>query len=162
MRPLPPTPFPTAKSVAVIVNKLSLVIFVTNRYSVPASHAHEPLALPWPLLKRLHLSTLRRWNPTGCVSGLALRPLPIHLAGRGKPLTLSRSPAAIAASAHFPIPYTLDAYDFTAIPTLPKQQMLELVTDVFAIAYENIILVGAIGLDTPIIATALPPRATKA
>ena len=45
MRPLPPTPFPTAKSVAVKVNKLSLVTFATNRYSVPVSHAHEPMTL---------------------------------------------------------------------------------------------------------------------
>ena len=45
MRPLPDTPFPTAKSVAVKVNKLSLVTFATNRYSVPASHAHEALTL---------------------------------------------------------------------------------------------------------------------
>jgi len=45
MRPLPDTPFPTAKSVAVKVNKLSLVTFASNRYSVPVSHAHESLTL---------------------------------------------------------------------------------------------------------------------
>jgi len=45
MRPLPPAPFPWAKSVAVTVNKLSLVTFATNRYSVPVEHAHETLTL---------------------------------------------------------------------------------------------------------------------
>jgi len=45
MRPLPPAPFPWAKSVAVTVNKLSLVTFATNRYSVPVEHAHERLTL---------------------------------------------------------------------------------------------------------------------
>jgi len=45
MRPLPPAPFPWARSVAVTVNKLSLVTFATNRYSVPVSHAHERLTL---------------------------------------------------------------------------------------------------------------------
>ena len=45
MRPLPDRSFPTAKSVAVQANKLSLVTFATNRYSVPVSHAHESLTL---------------------------------------------------------------------------------------------------------------------
>ncbi len=45
MRPLPPAPFPWAKSVAVTVNKLSLVTFATNRYSIPVNHAHETLTL---------------------------------------------------------------------------------------------------------------------
>jgi len=45
MRPLPDRPFSTAKRVAVQANKLSLVTFATNRYSVPVSHAHESLTL---------------------------------------------------------------------------------------------------------------------
>ena len=45
MRPLPDRPCPTAKSVTVQANKLSLVTFATNRYSVPVAHAHEALTL---------------------------------------------------------------------------------------------------------------------
>jgi len=57
--------------------------------------------------------------------------------------------------ARFPIPYTLDAYDFTAIPSLSKQKVLELATGAFTAAHENVILVGAIGTGKTHIATAL-------
>ena len=57
--------------------------------------------------------------------------------------------------ARFPIPYTLDAYDFTARPSLSKQKVLELATGAFALAHENVILVGAIGTGKTHIATAL-------
>ena len=57
--------------------------------------------------------------------------------------------------ARFPIPYTLDAYDFTAIPSLSKQKVLELATGAFIAAHENVILVGAIGTGKTHIATAL-------
>ena len=40
-----PTPYPCRKTVAVKANKLSLVTFATNRYSIPVGHAHEKLTL---------------------------------------------------------------------------------------------------------------------
>jgi transposase len=43
--PLPAHPFPCCRTVPVTANKLSLVTFQTNRYSVPAEHARGPLVL---------------------------------------------------------------------------------------------------------------------
>jgi len=40
-----PSPYPCCKTVAVKANKLSLVNFATNRYSIPVAHAHEVLTL---------------------------------------------------------------------------------------------------------------------
>jgi len=57
--------------------------------------------------------------------------------------------------AKFPISYTLDTYDFTAIPTLPKQKVLELARGAFVTKHENIILVGEIGTGKTHIASAL-------
>jgi len=57
--------------------------------------------------------------------------------------------------AKFPISYTLDTYDFTAIPTLPKQKVLELARGDFVSKRENIILLGEIGTGKTHIASAL-------
>lgn len=57
--------------------------------------------------------------------------------------------------AKFPITYTLDTYDFTTIPTLPKQKVLELAGGSFITKHENIILVGEIGTGKTHIASAL-------
>lgn len=43
--PLPERPFPCCRTVPVRANRLSLVTFETNRYSVPVEHAHRPLFL---------------------------------------------------------------------------------------------------------------------
>lgn len=57
--------------------------------------------------------------------------------------------------AKFPITYTLDTYDFTTIPTLSKQKVLELASGSFLTQHENIILVGEIGTGKTHIASAL-------
>jgi len=44
-RPLPARPYACCKTVPVRANKLSLVTFATNRYSVPVAYAHEALTL---------------------------------------------------------------------------------------------------------------------
>jgi transposase len=43
--PLPERPFPCCRTVPVRPNRLSMVTFQTNRYSVPVEHASEPLLL---------------------------------------------------------------------------------------------------------------------
>ncbi len=43
--PLPPQPFDCARRVAVRATKTAEVAFATNRYSVPAAQAHQPLTL---------------------------------------------------------------------------------------------------------------------
>jgi len=40
-----PAPYPCCKTVTVKANKLSLVNFASNRYSIPVAHAHEALTL---------------------------------------------------------------------------------------------------------------------
>lgn len=45
LRPLPAHAYACCKTVAVAANRLSLVTFATNRYSVPVGVAHQPLTL---------------------------------------------------------------------------------------------------------------------
>lgn len=45
LRPLPPHPFPCCRTVPVRPNRLSLITFETNRYSIPVEHAHRSLFL---------------------------------------------------------------------------------------------------------------------
>lgn len=56
LRLLPAQPYRCCKTVAVGANGLSLVTFATNRYSVPAEVAHEPLTLR-AYVDRIEIST---------------------------------------------------------------------------------------------------------
>lgn len=111
------------------------------------------------LLKRLRLPTIARHYET-----LARQAAAQDLSYAHYLLTLLEEESRqrevnrrqrLLRQARFPIPYTLDAYDFTAIPSLPKQKVLELATGAFTTAHENVILVGAIGTGKTHIATAL-------
>lgn len=57
--------------------------------------------------------------------------------------------------AHFPRLYTLDTYDFTLMPSLPKAKVLELARGDFLKQAANVILVGEIGTGKTHLATAL-------
>jgi DNA replication protein DnaC len=57
--------------------------------------------------------------------------------------------------AKFPIAYTLESYDFTLIPSLSKQKVLELARGEFVRKAENVVLVGEIGTGKTHLATAL-------
>lgn len=57
--------------------------------------------------------------------------------------------------AKFPITYTLDTYDFTAMPSLAKQQVLALARGEFIHKAENAVLVGQIGTGKTHLASAL-------
>jgi len=111
------------------------------------------------LLKRLRLPTIARHYET-----LARQAAAQDLSYAHYLLTLLEEESRqrevnrrqrLLRQARFPIPYTLDAYDFTAIPSLPKQKVLELATGAFTTTHENVILVGAIGTGKTHIATAL-------
>jgi DNA replication protein DnaC len=47
--------------------------------------------------------------------------------------------------AHFPRPYTLDEYDFSLMPDLPQEKILQLARCDFLDQAENVVFVGAIG-----------------
>jgi len=57
--------------------------------------------------------------------------------------------------AKFPITYTLDTYDFTAMPSLSKQKVLELARGEFIRKAENVVLVGQIGTGKTHVASSL-------
>lgn len=57
--------------------------------------------------------------------------------------------------AKFPITYTLASYDFTAVPSLSKQKVLELARGEFIRHAENAVLVGEIGTGKTHLASAL-------
>jgi DNA replication protein DnaC len=57
--------------------------------------------------------------------------------------------------AKFPILYTLDSYNFSLIPSLSKQKVLQLARGQFIAQAENVVLVGQIGTGKTHIATAL-------
>jgi DNA replication protein DnaC len=57
--------------------------------------------------------------------------------------------------AKFPITYTLEGYDFSAVPSLSKQKVLELARGEFIRNAENAVLVGEIGTGKTHVATAL-------
>lgn len=64
--------------------------------------------------------------------------------------------------AKFPITYTLDTYDFTAVPSLSKQKIVELARGEFIRKNENAVLVGEVGTGKTHIATALGYAACEA
>ena len=47
--------------------------------------------------------------------------------------------------AKFPLLYTLDTYDFSLMPSLSKQKVLQLARGQFILNRENVVLVGEIG-----------------
>ena len=57
--------------------------------------------------------------------------------------------------ARFPIPYTLDSYDFSLLPSLNKQKVLALARSTFITQHENLICVGQIGTGKTHLATAI-------
>ena len=64
--------------------------------------------------------------------------------------------------AKFPITYTLDTYDFNAVPSLSKQQILELARGEFIRKCENLVLVGEVGTGKTHLASALGYAACEA
>lgn len=57
--------------------------------------------------------------------------------------------------AKFPITYTLDTYDFSCVPSLSKQKVMELARGEFIRKAENAVLVGEIGTGKTHLASAL-------
>ena len=57
--------------------------------------------------------------------------------------------------AKFPIAYTLESYDFSVVPSLSKQKVLELARGEFIRKAENVVLVGEIGTGKTHLASAL-------
>jgi len=57
--------------------------------------------------------------------------------------------------ARFPIPYTLESYDFSLLPSLNKQKVLALARGSFIAQHENLICVGQIGTGKTHLATAI-------
>ncbi len=57
--------------------------------------------------------------------------------------------------AKFPVTYTLDTYDFSAMPSLSKQKVLELARGEFIRKAENAVLVGQIGTGKTHVASAI-------
>lgn len=64
--------------------------------------------------------------------------------------------------AKFPITYTMDTYDFSAVPSLSKQKIVQLAQGDFIREHENIVLVGEIGTGKTHIASALGYAACEA
>lgn len=64
--------------------------------------------------------------------------------------------------AKFPITYTMDTYDFNAVPSLSKQKIVQLAQSEFIRKHENIVLVGEIGTGKTHIASALGYAACEA
>jgi len=64
--------------------------------------------------------------------------------------------------AKFPITYTLDTYDFTAVPSLSRQKVLELARGDFISKNENAVLLGGVGTGKTHIASALGYAACEA
>jgi len=61
----------------------------------------------------------------------------------------------LVQQAKFPIAYTLESYDFSVVPSLSKQKVLELARGEFIRKAENLVLVGEIGTGKTHLATAL-------
>jgi DNA replication protein DnaC len=61
----------------------------------------------------------------------------------------------LVQQAKFPIAYTLESYDFSVVPSLSKQKVLELARGEFIRKAENVVLVGEIGTGKTHLATAL-------
>jgi DNA replication protein DnaC len=57
--------------------------------------------------------------------------------------------------AKFPITYTLDTYDFAAVPSIARQKVVELARGEYIPRHENIVLVGQIGTGKTHLASAL-------
>jgi DNA replication protein DnaC len=64
-------------------------------------------------------------------------------------------------AAHFPILHTLDTFDFAAVPTLNKVQVLELARGEYLRRRENILFVGEIGTGKTHLATSLALAACR-
>jgi len=61
----------------------------------------------------------------------------------------------LVQQAKFPITYTLESYDFSVVPSLSKQKVLELARGEFIRKAENVVLVGEIGMGKTHLASAL-------
>jgi DNA replication protein DnaC len=61
----------------------------------------------------------------------------------------------LVQQAKFPITYTLESYDFSVVPSLSKQKVLELAHGEFVRKAENVVLVGEIGTGKTHLASAL-------
>ena len=61
----------------------------------------------------------------------------------------------LVQQAKFPIAYTLESYDFSVVPSLSKQKVLELARGEFIRKAENLVLVGEIGTGKTHLANAL-------
>lgn len=61
----------------------------------------------------------------------------------------------LLSQAKFPIPYTLDTYDFSLMPSLNKHKVLDLARGEFIRQHQNAVLVGQIGTGKTHVATAL-------
>ena len=64
--------------------------------------------------------------------------------------------------AKFPITYTMDTYDFNAVPSLSKQKVLGLARGDFISKNENVVLLGEVGTGKTHIASALGYAACEA
>lgn len=64
--------------------------------------------------------------------------------------------------AKFPITYTLDTFEFNAVPSLSKQKVMELARGEFIRKAENLVLVGQIGTGKTHLASALGYAACEA
>jgi DNA replication protein DnaC len=63
--------------------------------------------------------------------------------------------------ARFPVPYTLDTFDFSAIPQLNRTRVLELAQGRWIDEHHNVILVGDIGTGKTHVGTALATAACR-
>lgn len=61
----------------------------------------------------------------------------------------------LIGQAKFPLVYTLDTYDFSLMPSLSQQKVLQLARGQFILNRENVVLVGEIGTGKTHLATAL-------
>jgi DNA replication protein DnaC len=116
-------------------------------------------------LKQLHLSTFIQ-NYQAYAQDAARTNLPYErylLALCGAEVTqrdAMRIERAIAA-AKFPVLKDLATFDFDAVPTLPKQRILELAQGSYMAGSETVILIGGPGLGKTHVATGLAVAACK-
>jgi DNA replication protein DnaC len=64
--------------------------------------------------------------------------------------------------ARFPVTKTLDTYDFSALPSLPREKVRDLADGRYWVERENVLLVGQVGTGKTHIATALGVEAIRA
>lgn len=128
---------------------------MSSAVSIPSAHT----AVLASYLRRLRLPTMLAHYPAlaqeAAARGLSYEQFLLQLAERELSTREEQLVRQRLGQAKFPTIKTLDQYDFTRMPQLNQQLIVELARGHYLTAKENALLVGAIGTGKTHIATAL-------